>query len=115
MSAELKDAWNKVIHSLEDNFDPHAGRKLYRRFCKQNLQAIKVHCLPYHLFAGPIPEGDLDNWQAKVDTLRPYGIQALGSEGKYDKVATDFIEFLKQEDTFTYSVLFLVKGTKAPA
>jgi len=113
MEAEVEKTWHRILNSFQDAFDPYAGRKLYRRFCQRNLHEIQVHCLPYHLYAGAIPEHDLENWQAKLDTIRPYGIKELDSVEQYDRFVEQFIHFLKRPDTFTYSILFLVRGIKS--
>ena len=112
MDAEIEKTWHRILNSLQDTFDPHAGRKLYRRFCQRKLRDIQVHCLPYHLFAGAIPEHDLENWQAKLDTIRPQGTKELESAEQYDHFVEQFVHFLKRPDTFTYSILFVVSGVK---
>lgn len=112
LDAETEHALNSIIKGLGDSFDPFVGRKLFGRFQRQGLQSVQVHCTPYHLFAGRIPDPDLENWREKFVTIREHGVKVLGGEGAYDRFVADFIAFLEREDTFTYSTLFLVAGRK---
>lgn len=98
---------------LQGYFDPHAGRRLYRRFYQKGLSDIKVQCLPYHLYAGAIPENQVDNWKSKFATIRAPAIEAIGSAQKYEEFSRYFMDFLRRQDSLTYSILFLVSGTKA--
>lgn len=91
-------------------FDPYVGRKLYTFFYNAGLKDIKVHPMPYHCFAGPIPKADQDNWFTKLKVLAPVGAKALGSPEAYEHFAAKMREFLLRPDTFTYSTLLLVEG-----
>jgi ubiquinone/menaquinone biosynthesis C-methylase UbiE len=102
----------KVMRALEGRFDPFAGRKLFHRFRKAGLRDIKVHHLPYHLIAGPATQRDLDNWAAKVETIRPAGEKALGSKEAYDRLGAQLLALLRDPDALTYSTLFLVEGVR---
>lgn len=109
---ETEKTLHQVINGFKDSFDPYAGRKLYQRFFRRRLRDIKVHCLPYHLYAGSIPENHLDNWKGKFETIRAHAVSELGSVERYDHFVENFLNFLKSPDTFTYSILFLVTGKK---
>jgi len=112
MDSELEETLHKVLNSFQDNFDPYAGRKLYRRFFQRGFKDIQVHCLPYNLYAGTIPEDHLSNWEDKFKSVRSHAIKELGSSKRYEQFVEHFIAFLKSPETFTYSTLFLVSGVK---
>lgn len=113
LDPKMENILYRIMDSFQGVFDPYAGRKLYRRFYQKGLSDIQVHCLPYHLYAGAIPEDQLDNWRGKFMTIRSQAVQAIGSLAQYDEFADYFIDFLQRPDTLTYSTLFLVSGTKA--
>ncbi len=109
---EVEEGLARLEPALAGRFDPYAGRKLYHRFRKAGLQDVRVHVLPYHLYAGQAAPVHLANWQQKLVTLRPVGIQVLGGEASWDRFALRFMEMLRDPEVLTYSVLFLVEGTK---
>jgi ubiquinone/menaquinone biosynthesis C-methylase UbiE len=112
ISPELEGAFGKVEKALGGSFDPYAGRKLYHRFHKLGLVPNSVHLLPYHLYAGSIPDEDLLNWKTKVVALRARAASAIGGTRAYDKFAGAFLELLQSPEVLTYSVLFLVEWTR---
>ncbi|WP_459870198.1 methyltransferase domain-containing protein [Endothiovibrio diazotrophicus] len=112
LDPKLEDNLNRIIVGLGESFDPYVGRKLYGRFYRQGLKDIQVHCMPYHLFAGQASEKDIENWKAKFVTTRDYGVDILGSERSYEVFVANFLDFLRRDDTLTYSTLFLVSGKK---
>ncbi|MGA9522040.1 MAG: methyltransferase domain-containing protein [Myxococcaceae bacterium] len=109
---EVEEGLALLEPSLAGRFDPYAGRKLYHRFRKAGLQDVRVHVLPYHLYAGPAGPGDMKNWEQKFVMLRPIGIKALGGEAAWDRFVQGYLEMLLDPDALTWSVLFLVEGTK---
>ena len=109
---EVERGLGLLMGALEGRFDPYAGRKLFTRLRKAGLEEIKVHHLPYHLIAGPATPRDLANWEAKVRTLRPAGVQALGSPEAWDRFSGQFMDLLNDPDALTYSTLFLVEGRR---
>lgn len=112
MEPDLEKKLHKVIDAFQDAFDPYAGRKLFGHFHKNKLQDIQVHCMPYHLYAGSLPDSEMSNWQGKLDTICPYGIKALGGEDEYVRFSEEFMAFLRRPETLTYSTLFLVSGVR---
>ena len=112
LSLHAENALDTILGNLKNSFDPFVGRKLFGRFHRQQLTDIQVHCSPYHLFAGKIPDHDFENWKQKFSTIRERGIEALGDEKMYDDFVSEFLDFLKRDDTMTYSMLFLVTGRK---
>lgn len=108
----LKADIDRLLSIVSPSFDPHAGRRLFHRFVRAGLKNIRVHCLPYHVYAGAIPEGEVGNWQTKFAAARPRVAEAFGGEEKYDEFARAFLDFLRDPETFTYSILLLVQGTR---
>lgn len=108
----LAPGLSRLESALKGRFDPYAGRKLFHRFRKAGLVDIQVHCLPYHLFAGTIPQRDRNNWVAKFQTVRPLGVAVLGGEAAYDAFVKAYLEMLDDPDSLTYSMLFLVEGVR---
>ncbi len=109
----LEATLNKLAQGLRGVFDPFAGRKLYHRFRRAGLGSIRVHALPYHLYAGAAPDEAMRNWELKMQTLRPRGIRALGGrEQEYDQFALEYLKLLRDPEVLNYSVLFLVEGIK---
>ena len=112
ISPELESSVGKLQDALEGSFDPYAGRKLYHRFHKLGLVPNSVHLLPYHLYAGSIPAGDLMNWKAKLGALRARAPSAVGGTQAFDRLAKGFLDLLQSPEVLTYSVLFLVEWTR---
>lgn len=108
--AELEADLGRLIRALEGRFDPFAGRKLYARYRRAGLADIRVHLLPYHLYAGAASEQEMSNWVAKFDALRAVGPSAFGSAQAYDRFGKRFLDLLRDPETLNYSVLFLVEG-----
>jgi ubiquinone/menaquinone biosynthesis C-methylase UbiE len=109
---EVESGLTKVIRVLDGRFDPYAGRKLFARFRRQRLANVQVHAEAYHLYAGTAPESAMKNWAQKLTTIRPAAIRAFESEAEFDRWAASFLELLRDPDSFTYSVLVLVEGTR---
>jgi SAM-dependent methyltransferase len=115
MPPEVESGLARLMRALEGRFDPFAGRKLFHRFRRAGLADVRVHMLPYHLYAGTAPERDMLNWEAKFRTVREAGARAFGSHEAYDRFGARFLEMLRDPDAFTYSTLFLVEGIRANA
>jgi ubiquinone/menaquinone biosynthesis C-methylase UbiE len=111
----VADGLPRFEAALRGVFDPYAGRKLYHRFRRARLDAVKVHVLPYHVLADELTEAQRFNWELKLRTLRPLGARALGGEEQYDAFAREYLAMLADPDTLTYSVLHLVEGIRGPA
>ena len=109
---EVESGLAKVIHALDGRFDPYAGRKLYARFKRQGLTDVRVHAEPYHLYAGAALEPAMQNWRQKLATIRSVAIRGFESEVAFDRWAASFLDLLRDPDSFTYSVLVLVEGTR---
>jgi hypothetical protein len=113
MPPELEEGLPRLMAALEGRFDPYAGRKLFHRFRRAGLSDVRVHVLPYHLYAGAASEHDMLNWTAKFATLRPAGERAFGSKEAWERFGERFLDLLRDPDALTYSILFLVEGVNA--
>ncbi len=96
----------------QTGFDPFVGRKLFSLARAAGLNDIKVQADSYHLYAGKIDERNLRLWELKLDIAIPVAVKALGSIEAAHDLKVRFLNYLKREDTLTYSVLFTVSGKK---
>jgi len=102
-----------VVAALEKTgFDPFVGRKLFSFAYEVGLQNITVKVAPYHLFAGAIDKVNLALWDQKLSIAMPLIQTALGSQEHALELKNRFLEYLSRSDTFTYSIIFTVVGTK---
>jgi ubiquinone/menaquinone biosynthesis C-methylase UbiE len=102
----------KLEEGGRGRFDPRAGKKLYRHFWERHLSDIRTHLFPYNVYAGSASAAALDNWRQKFKTLQPIGNKIVGPVA-YSDFAERFLDFLAQEGTLSYSVLFLVEGIRS--
>ena len=93
-------------------FDSQIGRKLFNLAYRVGLQALRVNIAPYHLYAGGIPSQELDRWRLKLSIARPVIARALGADVAADALIVQFLNYLRREDTLTYSFMFSVEGRK---
>ncbi len=91
-------------------FDPLVGRKLYHLFHRAGFRRIDVQAMPHHLIAGRADPHQLENWETKFRTIRPYALKAFPSAQAYDQFVDACMERFKAEDSLTYSVTFIVSG-----
>jgi ubiquinone/menaquinone biosynthesis C-methylase UbiE len=111
-SPELLEGIARITRALQGRYDPHAGRKIFARMRKSGLSSVRVHVMPYHLYAGSAPEADMENWAQKFETIRDAGIAAFGSADAYERFAHRYLDHLLDPDTFSYSTLILVEGIR---
>jgi ubiquinone/menaquinone biosynthesis C-methylase UbiE len=112
LSDYISSGLRKLLPALEGHFDPHAGRKLYSWLHEAGLRDLRVHALPYHLYASSISESDLENWNEKFRVIRPYAMKGFGSDGAYDDFVGAFIEMLQDPSVMSYSVLLIAEGVR---
>lgn len=93
-------------------FDPFVGRKLYHFFRRAGFSTITAHVQAHHVIAGIPTEGDRENWREKISTIR----RALAGEAvdsdELDRLTDAFMKLIESPDTFTYSPLITVVGTR---
>lgn len=106
---DVAAALAKLEVGLQGAFDPYAGRKLFNRMRRAGLSDLRVHVLPYHLYAGTASDAAMANWTLKLQTIRPRGERVLGGAAAYQKFSDAFLALLRDPDVLNYSVLFLVE------
>jgi ubiquinone/menaquinone biosynthesis C-methylase UbiE len=112
--AELQRPLEKVLdHLRTTGFDPFVGRKLYSLAKSAGLTHLQVSAESYHLYAGRIDDHNYALWEAKLDSALPVAARALGGPEAALDLKVRFLEYLRREDTLTYSVIFTVCGRKA--
>src|SRR5262249_3167034 len=103
---ELQGDLERVLGWLgRTGFDPLGGRKLSALARAAGLADIETRAESYHLYAGQIDEHPLGLWRLKLDIALPAAAQALGSRGAAARLKERFLDYLRREDTLTYSVL----------
>ena len=109
---DVEEGLARLMSALRGRFDPRAGLKLFHRFRLAQLEEIRVHAMPHHLYAGRAPEQHMANWEARFRTMRPAGIHAFGSAEAWESFGQRFLDMLRDPDSLTYSTLFLVEGRR---
>src|SRR5262249_20138020 len=110
---ELQDTTERVLrHLAVGGFDPFVGRKLFSLCRDAKLGDIRVQVEPYHLYAGTIDDTHFSQWKSKLDIAGPQIKAALGSEQAAHEYSTQFLEYLRNPDTLTYSNVFTVSARK---
>lgn len=115
MKKEQTNEIYELVGILHDRagFDPFVGRKLYTYFSEVGFRDIKTDILPYHVITGEPSEEDFALWERKISVLsNSFSKFAPDEFPKKKHVLRDFLEFIKRPDTTTYSVIFIVQGTK---
>jgi SAM-dependent methyltransferase len=116
IEAGLQADIEKVLAAVAGTgFDPYVGRKLFSLARGAGLCDTTVHVEPYHLIAGAATAEQLRLWELKLEIARPAVAQALGSADAADDLMRRFLDYLRRDDTLTYSILFTVCGTKGEA
>jgi SAM-dependent methyltransferase len=111
--AELQQDTERVVDYLAaTGFDPFVGRKLFSLCLRADLADVRVQLDPYHLYAGTIEQKQFSNWQAKLEIARPQLIAVFGSEAAANKYSEQFLAYLQNPETLTYSCLFTVTASK---
>jgi SAM-dependent methyltransferase len=110
----VTDGLARVTRALEGRFDPRMGRRLYHLVHRLDVEDIRVHLLPYHVYAGRASEDDLANWKTKWEVIRPVAVTAFDVEHDYDRFVEAFMAVLEDEEAFTYSTLVLVEARRPP-
>ena len=103
-----------VIDYLKNNygFDPFIGRKLYHLFYNSGLTQINVKAEPYHLIWGEISKEEYERWSLKLRQLEPIIVKAFGNTHQAKRFINDCLSYLKQKESFLYSILFTVTARK---
>jgi len=111
LSDKMVDLINHLHH--KNGFDPFVGRKLYHLLYLNKIKNIHVSLEPYHLFYNSIDKENYELWKHKINNAMPELKKAFGSEKIARKYSNAFLEYLKNEETLTFSLLFTSYGVKS--
>ncbi|KPA13388.1 type 11 methyltransferase [Candidatus Magnetomorum sp. HK-1] len=112
---KLMSQINTIFEALnkDTGFDPNIGRKLYHLFYQSGFHDIQVQLDPYHLIAGKINSTLYQYWKQKLSTVLPHLRKCINhNEIDIKEVITSFLDYLKKNETLTFSNLFTVYGIK---
>lgn len=113
IDSQLESGLLKVLRKLsEKGFDPWVGRKLFSYYRTIGFSKIVPHMVPHHLIAGKPSERDRNNWFNKIDTIRSKLKDDLESPAEVEYLVKGFKTLIESPDTFTYSPLIIMIGTK---
>jgi SAM-dependent methyltransferase len=101
-----------IAHLERTGFDVFVGRKLFSLARNARLVNISVQIEPYHLVAGRIGDIEFDLWRRKLAIAEPIISQACGADRARELIA-GFLDYLQDDNTLTFSMLFTVTGQKA--
>ncbi len=110
MTDTLQDGLERLFQGLRGRFDPFTGRKLFGYLHEAGLEQVKVHVIPYHLYDGTAPEGDMSNWTTKFDVVRAAVLSHFPSPQAYDDFVAEYLAHMRSSETFLYSCLILAEG-----
>lgn len=109
----LQSRRQKVLDYLATTgFDPYIGRKLFFLSKKAGLTDITLNIEPYHMVVGAMNSKDQKLWELKLDIIMPHAAVALGSKEEAQKLKSDFLKYLMDESTLTFSNLFTLIARK---
>ncbi len=95
------------------NFDPHAGRKLYSHLYDLGLDDIQVHVDAHHLIYGELAGVDEYNWIQKMEVAaKNCGCRFEEYDGGYDEYVADFEKFFRNPRRFSYTPLIQCYGKR---
>lgn len=92
-------------------FDPFCGRKLFHLMRNAGLEDIRVEVSPYHLIVGKASVEVLKQWAVKLSIAAKALERSIGAS-KADQIRKRFLDYLSDDTTLTYSVMFSVTGRK---
>lgn len=108
---DLQAGIEKVLDAFrKTGFDPFVGRKLFALARNAGLTNLKVDIEPYHLFAGQIDDHHYELWDLKLDIALPVITTAFGGDRAAYQFKQRFLDYLRRDDTLSYSILFTVTG-----
>jgi SAM-dependent methyltransferase len=111
--SDLQQKTERVLRSLaKTGFDPFVGRKLFSLCLSAGLADVTVQIDPYHLYAGTIDDTQFSQWRKKLEIAERQIAAVLGGDDAARKYSDQFLSYLQNPSTLTYSCLFTVTGTK---
>ena len=111
----MEPVLQSMMRELEErhNFDPYAGRKLYRYLYDLGYEELEVDLTAHHLIYGDLSEVDAFNWLKKMEMISRKVRKTLdGYPGGQDRFFSDFLTFFRDPGRFSYTPLILCKGRK---
>ncbi|KPA14697.1 Methyltransferase type 11 domain protein [Candidatus Magnetomorum sp. HK-1] len=111
---DLQTLIERISKIIAENqgFDPYVGRKLFSFFNLAGLKQIKIRFDEYHKIAGTIDKKNYKLWEAKLEIALPELIWVLGSEKKARQLKDDYLNYLLDKKTFTFSHMMTAYGIK---
>ncbi|MFH1984288.1 MAG: methyltransferase domain-containing protein [Pseudomonadota bacterium] len=96
------------------DFDPYAGRKLYRYLYDMKYTDIDVHLSARHLIFGPLNDAEAFNWRKKIEVAARQSGYPFEAEypGGYDEFFKDFTRSFSDEARFAYTPMIACRGRK---
>jgi ubiquinone/menaquinone biosynthesis C-methylase UbiE len=111
LQSTLGDIMERLVRDF--NFDPYAGRRLYRHFSDLGFGEIDCMMEMHHLFFGELPKKDAYNWLRKIEvTARKSGCRFEAYGGSYEAFRDEALAFMLNPTRFTYTPLVVVRGRK---
>jgi ubiquinone/menaquinone biosynthesis C-methylase UbiE len=92
-------------------FDAYSGRKLFLHMRRAGLSDIQGQVGAW-VTSGCAPDEERSNWTQRLEALSPLGQVAFGSQEAYREVADAYLRMLENEDTFRFTNIVSVRGTK---
>lgn len=95
---------------LGPGFDPRAGLRLHGLMHRAGMLRLRVDVRPYHVLAGRLSTEQEDLWKLKLDGVAAALVRKGWSTERAKLLCGRFMDHLRDERTFTYSVLITVAG-----
>jgi ubiquinone/menaquinone biosynthesis C-methylase UbiE len=111
---EFRANVDEVMANLaRTGFDPHAGARLAEYARGAGLVDVREQVEPYHWVVGRPDQAAADAWTAKVHGLKENYVRRIRPD-QPDMAAffDEFLAFVMDENTMTWSLAHLVQGTK---
>lgn len=115
LNERLQETLTDVMARLEKNFnfDPYAGRRLYRHLYDLGFTDIACTVEMHHLIYGKLEEKDNYNWLRKVEVAaQNSGAPFTAYNGSFEEFRNDFQKFMSDPKRFTYTPLIIARGVK---
>lgn len=100
----------EAIRTMRPDFDPHAGRRLFGELARHGILEVQVDARIYHSIFGRITADDEGHWSRKLAGVERSLVTRGWSSGAAGELRRDFMEFLRDPATATYSLLVTAWG-----
>ncbi len=115
MSDPFRADLQEVMEDLSSTgFDPHAGAQLCQYASDAGLVGVRQQIEPYHWIIGRPDDATAAAWTTKLHSIKHTYLTRVAPQ-KADKSAffDAFLSFVMADGTMTWSLAYLVQGTKA--